>query len=57
MHLHLGQTEKPAIALHCWTTDHQMSFTETKLLFQYALWNEGLLRETLEIRLEHSVLN
>lgn len=53
----LGYGEKSAFASHSLDLGHQVSFSDTKILFRSSSWTECLIRKLLEIRMQDCALN
>lgn len=47
-HVRFGNTEKSALAHHCWMAGHHIQFDRTELLYKSPSWNVRLIRESLE---------
>lgn len=56
-YLHLGQTEKSALAHHGCSTGNAICFDNTEILVNVSSFDIRLVRESLEIRLEADAIN
>lgn len=53
----LGQEDKSSLGTHSWDLGHEILFSETQIFFRTSSWGNRLVRESLEIWLEHGTLN
>lgn len=53
----LGQTDKSAIAPHCWALGLQVRFDKTTVLYRLSSWHSQLTQAWLEIVILEKALN